>query len=170
MARGDFPRWGVDRHGCETAFLSEAVRIIRGFGRQTFQTRSATPRIAPEKWAFTLKIGPNIITSKASVRPVHRARLSRVVTAALLSEVALIVAFPDLRSKVPEDPARNRDVEEEVRQHQVPDVVVAVGRLSGSMGAYRSRTNADDRLPRASCVTIVPTAPAAPCARTLCPA
>ena len=86
--------------------------------------------------------------SKASVRPVHRARLSRVVTAALLSEVALIVAFPDLRSKVPEDPARNRDVEEEVRQHQVPDVVVAVGRLSGSMGAYRSRTNADDRLPR----------------------
>jgi hypothetical protein len=40
------------------------------------------------KVAFTLKIGPNIITSKASVRPVHRARLSRVATAALLSEVA----------------------------------------------------------------------------------
>jgi len=55
----------------------------------------------------------------------HRDRLSRVVTAALLSEVAEVVALPDLRSEVPEDGVRNRDVEEEVGQHQVPDVVVA---------------------------------------------
>jgi hypothetical protein len=41
---------------------------------------------------------------------VHRARLSRVVAAALLSEVAEIVALPDLRSEVPEDRVRNRDV------------------------------------------------------------
>lgn len=39
---------------------------------------------------------------------------SRVVTAALLSEVAEVVALPDLRSEVPEDRVRNRDVEEEV--------------------------------------------------------
>src|SRR5262250_1273841 len=62
---------------------------------------------------------------KASARAAHRARLSRVVTAALLSEVAEIVALPDLRSEVPKDRVRNRDVEEEVGQHQVPDVVVA---------------------------------------------
>src|SRR5215470_10726416 len=53
------------------------------------------------------------------------AHLSRVVAAALLSEVAEIVALPDLRSKVPEDRVRNRDVEEEVGQYQVPDVVFA---------------------------------------------
>src|SRR5499427_10138986 len=62
---------------------------------------------------------------KGSLKPAHYARLSRVVTAALLSEVAEVVALPDLRSKVPEDRVRNRDVEEEVRQHQVPDVVIA---------------------------------------------
>jgi hypothetical protein len=44
----------------------------------------------------------------------HRARLSRVVAAALLSEVAEVVTLSDLRSKVPEDRVRNRDVEEEV--------------------------------------------------------
>ena len=44
----------------------------------------------------------------------HRARLSRVVTATLLSEVAEVVALPDCRSEVPEDRVRNRDVEEEV--------------------------------------------------------
>jgi len=44
----------------------------------------------------------------------HRARLSRVVTAALLSEVAEVVALPDLRSEVPEDRVRDRNVEEEV--------------------------------------------------------
>src|SRR5260370_10477643 len=55
----------------------------------------------------------------------HRARLSRVVTAALLSEVAEVVTLPDLRSKAPEDRVRDRDVEEEVGQNQVPDVVVA---------------------------------------------
>jgi hypothetical protein len=37
----------------------------------------------------------------------HRARLSRVVTAALLSEVAEVVALPDLRAEVPEDRVRN---------------------------------------------------------------
>ena len=44
----------------------------------------------------------------------HRARLSRVVTAALLSEVAEVVTLPDLRSEVPEDRVRDRNVEEEV--------------------------------------------------------
>ena len=83
------------------------------------------PRIAPEKWTFTLKIGPKIITSNASARAVHRARGSRVVTAALLIEVAEIVALPDLRSDVSEDRVRDRDVEEEVGQHQVPDVIFA---------------------------------------------
>jgi hypothetical protein len=62
---------------------------------------------------------------KASVRAAHRARLSGVVTAALLSEVAEVVALPDLRSEVPEDRVSNRDVEEEVGQNQVTDVVVA---------------------------------------------
>jgi|SRR6516164_1399884 hypothetical protein len=47
-------------------------------------------------------------------RAVRRARVSRVVTAALLSEVAEVVALPDLRSEVPEDRVRNRNVEEEV--------------------------------------------------------
>jgi hypothetical protein len=47
----------------------------------------------------------------------HRTCLSRVVTAALLSEVAEVVTLPDLRSKVPEDRVRNRDMEEEVGQH-----------------------------------------------------
>jgi len=50
-------------------------------------------------------------------RAAHRARPSRVVTAALLSEVAEVVTLPDLRSEVPEDRVRNRDVEEEVGQH-----------------------------------------------------
>ena len=51
---------------------------------------------------------------KASAGTVRRARLSRVVTAALLSEVAEVVALPDLRSEVPEDRVRDRNVEEEV--------------------------------------------------------
>ena len=55
----------------------------------------------------------------------HRDRLSRIVTAALLSEVAQVVTLPNLRSEVPEDRVRNRDVEEEVGQNQVPDIVVA---------------------------------------------
>jgi hypothetical protein len=63
---------------------------------------------------------------KASTRAVHRARLSRVVTAILLSEVAEVVALPDRRSEVPEDRVRNRDVEEEVGQHQVPDLVFSM--------------------------------------------
>jgi hypothetical protein len=44
---------------------------------------------------------------KASARAAHRARPSRVVTPALLSEVAKVVALPDLRSEVPEDRVRN---------------------------------------------------------------
>src|SRR5258708_13619371 len=44
---------------------------------------------------------------------------------ALLSEVAEVVALPDLCSEVPQDPVCNRDVEEEVGQHQVPNGVVA---------------------------------------------
>src|SRR6516164_10346947 len=63
------------------------------------------------------------VISLASCRAPRR--LSRVVTTTLLSEVAEIVALPDLRSEVPEDRVRDRDVEEEVAQHQVPDVVVA---------------------------------------------
>ena len=42
------------------------------------------------------------------------ARLSRVVTAALLSEVAEIVALPDLRPEASEDRVRDRDVKEKV--------------------------------------------------------
>src|SRR5215468_5276424 len=61
----------------------------------------------------------------ATARESHRDRPSRVVTAALLSEVAKVVTLPDLRSEMPEDRVRNRDVEEEVGQNQVPDVVLA---------------------------------------------
>jgi hypothetical protein len=50
---------------------------------------------------------------------------SRVVTATLLGKVAEVVALPDCCSEVPDDRVRNRDVEEEVGQHQVPDVVFA---------------------------------------------
>ena len=60
----------------------------------------------------------------AAVRRLPRS--SRVVAAALLSEVAEVVTLPDRRSKVPEDRVRNRDVEEEVGQHQVPDVVFSM--------------------------------------------
>src|SRR5689334_5806686 len=62
---------------------------------------------------------------KASTHAAHRASLSRVVTTTLLSEVTEVVALPDRRSEMPEDRVRNRDVEEEVGQHQVPDVVFA---------------------------------------------
>src|SRR3954469_14412407 len=61
----------------------------------------------------------------AAVPRIAPASISRVVTAALLSEVAEVVTLPDLRSKVAEDRVRNRDVEEEVGQHQVPDVIFA---------------------------------------------
>jgi hypothetical protein len=88
MARGDFPRRGGRPPRCETAFLSEAVEDHSGLWAPDVSNKECNPRIAPEKWAVTLKIGPKIVTSKASVRPVHRARLSRVVTATLLSEVA----------------------------------------------------------------------------------
>jgi hypothetical protein len=50
----------------------------------------------------------------------------RVVTAAMLDKVAEVVAFSDWRAEVPEDRVCNRDVEEEVRQHKVADVIVAV--------------------------------------------
>jgi hypothetical protein len=113
---------GKDRNGDEGARIPPGQHVVQDF---PVLSAGPTPRIAPEKWAFTMKIGPKIITSKVSARAVRRARLSRVVTAALLSEVAEVVALPDLRSEVPEDRVRNRDVEEEVGQHQVPDVVVA---------------------------------------------
>src|SRR4051794_17928236 len=55
---------------------------------------------------------------RALMGPAHvvrRARVSGIVTAALLSEIAEVVPFPDLRSEVPEDRVSHRDVEEEVR-------------------------------------------------------
>ena len=51
----------------------------------------------------------------------------------------LIVALPDLRSEVPEDRVRNRDVEEEVRQQQVPDVVVAAEAVDTRPAVARAR-------------------------------
>ena len=83
------------------------------------QKETALATIA-EIEASGLRPGP-VVTE---INP-DRARLSRVVTAALLREVAEVVTLPDLRSKAPEDRVRSRDVEEEVGQHQVPDVVVA---------------------------------------------
>jgi hypothetical protein len=81
-----------------------------------------------------------MVRSDVPGRAAHRARLSRVVTAALLSEVAEVGTLPDLRSEVPEDRVRNRDVEEEVGQHQVPDVVFAAGARAARQESSQAQT------------------------------
>src|ERR1700748_2104593 len=59
-----------------------------------------------------------------------------------------MVALPDLRSRVSEDRVRNRDVEEEVGQHQVPDAVVEESRCPRSRGLARADEIAQDELIR----------------------
>src|SRR4030095_6754838 len=112
--------------GCSTGSLRRGECIqARGRSRRpmlasTPHNRQRSARLdARKSYAGT----PTIGNVRSLWFPFHspsamEARLSRIVTAALLSEVAEIVTLPDLRSKVPEDRVRNRDVEEEVGQHQ----------------------------------------------------
>src|SRR6516225_8316098 len=101
-----------------------AVPVLNPFVSQG-ESLSPLLRHAALRAAITIRLSTlwREVISLASCRA--PCRLSRVVATTLLSEVAEIVALPDLRSEVPEDRVRNRDVEEEVGQYQVPDVVVA---------------------------------------------